>query len=160
MGVLSKLMTLLSGGFSSKIVDTIRDYFPPSMTDKEKREFELKLMEISQAQEIELLKAANTAEAEFNQRIKDMEGTAADLKQIPVLGSIILFLRGCQRPIFGFFTLLMDYLVFSGSWTIEQNSRLESAFFAINLLVLGFLFGERAVKNVLPLFERYIKRGT
>lgn len=159
MGVLSKLMNLLSGGFSSKIVDTVRDYFPPSMSDKEKREFELKLMEISQAQEIELLKAANTAEAEFNQRIKDLEGTAADLKQIPILGSIILFMRGCQRPIFGVFTLIMDYLVFSGAWIIEKDSRLESAFFAINLLVLGFLFGERAVKNVMPLFDKYIKGG-
>ena len=100
---------------------------------------------------------AQIADGEFNQRIKDLEGTAADLRKIPVLGSIILFMRGCLRPIFGFFTLYMDYLVFSGAWIIEQGSRLESAFFAINLLVLGFLFGERAVKNLLPLFDRYLK---
>ena len=117
----------------------------------------MKLTEIAHNQELELLKVAQIADGEFNQRIKDLEGTAADLRKIPVLGSIILFMRGCQRPIFGFFTLIMDYLVFSGAWNIEQESRLESAFFAINLLVLGFLFGERAVKNVLPLFDRYLK---
>lgn len=157
MGLFNKFVDVLSGGLGSKIVDTVQNYFPPNMTDKEKQEFKLKLLEASRVQELELLKIAQTADTEFNQRIKDMEGTAADLKQIPVLGSVILFMRGCQRPIFGFFTLIMDYLVFSGAWQIQENSRLESAFFAINLLVLGFLFGERAVKNVLPLFERYFK---
>ena len=104
------------------------------------------------------MEAAHQAEAEFNGRIKDLEGTAADLKTIPVLGPVILFLRGCQRPAFGFFTLIMDWLVFSGAWTILSGSRLESAFFTVNLLVLGFLFGERAVKNVMPLFERMMER--
>lgn len=157
MALFSKVVDLLSGGFGKNIVETVKDYFPPSMSDEEKKQFELKLTEITHKQELELLKVAQVADGEFNQRIKDLEGTAADLRQIPVLGSIILFMRGCQRPIFGFFTLIMDYLVFSGAWIIEQGSRLESAFFAINLLVLGFLFGERAVKNVLPLFDRYFK---
>ena len=157
MGIFNKIINLLSGGFGSKIVETVKDYFPPSMSDEEKKQFELKLTEIAHNQELELLKVVQVADGEFNQRIKDLEGTAADLRKIPVLGSIILFMRGCQRPIFGFFTLIMDYLVFSGAWIIEQGSRLESAFFAINLLVLGFLFGERAVKNVLPLFDRYLK---
>lgn len=158
MGVFGTIINALSGGFGSKIVDTVRDYFPPSMTDQEKREFELKLLEASRVQELGLLEAAQAADAEFNQRIKDLEGTASDLIRIPVLGTIILFLRGTQRPAFGFFTLVMDYLVFSGAWTIAEGSRLESAFFAVNLLVLGFLFGERAVKNVLPLFDRYLKK--
>ena len=159
MGLFSKFISVLSGGFGTKIVDTVRDYFPPSMTDKEKSEFELKLLEASRAQELEFLEAVHAADAEFNQRIKDMEGTASDLTRIPILGSIILFLRGTQRPAFGIFTLVMDYLVFSGAWTIAEGSRLESAFFAINLLVLGFLFGERAVKNLMPLFDRYFKKS-
>lgn len=159
MDILAKLTNFLSGGLGSKIVGAVRDYFPPSMSDKEKREFELKLLEITHIQELELLKTVQVADAKFNQRIKDMEGTAKDLKTIPILGSIILFMRGCQRPAFGVFTLVMDYLVFSGYWQLPRDSRLESAFFAINLLVLGFLFGERAVKNVLPLFEQYFKGG-
>lgn len=159
MGILTKVVDMLSGGFGSKLVETVRAYFPPSMTEAEKKDFELRLLEATHRHEIELLDAATTAEAEFNNRIRDLEGTAKDLAAIPVLGPVMLFLRGCQRPIFGIFTLVMDYLVFSGSWTIAEGSRLESAFFAINLLVLGFLFGERAVRNVLPLLERYMGKG-
>jgi len=158
MGILNKIVNLLTGDFGAKIVGAIRDYFPPSLSDAEKRDFELKIMEITQAHEIELLKELNVAESEFNQRIKELEGTASDLRQIPVLGSIILFMRGCQRPAFGFFTLAMDCLVFGGYWTIQENSRIETAFLVINLLVLGFLFGERAIKNVIPLFEKYMKK--
>lgn len=155
MGILSKIVDMLSGGFGSKLVETVRGYFPPSMSDAEKREFELKLLETTHRQEIELLTATQSAEAEFNQRLRDMEGTASDLAKMPILGPIILFLRGCQRPLFGIYTLVMDFLVFSGSWKIPEDSRLESAFFAINLLVLGFLFGERAVRNVMPLLLAY-----
>jgi len=159
LGILSGVIEALTGGFGSKLVETVRGYFPPSMSDAEKREFELKLLEVSHRQEIELLAAAQTAEAEFNRRIEAMEGTAGDLAKLPILGPIMLFLRGCQRPVFGFYTLIMDYLVFSGSWTIPEGSRLEAAFFAINLLVLGFLFGERAVRNVMPLLLAYFGKG-
>lgn len=158
MGLFSKVIGVLSGGLGKKIVDTVRDYFPPSMSDKEKADFELKLLEVTRVQELQLLEAAQAADAEFNQRLKDMEGTASDLSKIPYLGAFIIFLRGTQRPAFGIFTLVMDYLVFSGAWNIPDGSRLESAFFAINLLVLGFLFGERAVKNILPLFDRYLNK--
>ena len=158
MGFFSKVIDFLSAGFGSKIVETVKEYFPPSMTDKEKMELELKLLEASRVRELELLKLTHVEEAVFNQRIIDLEGTASDLKQIRVLGPIILFLRGCQRPAFGVFTLVMDYQVFTNNWKLPENSIQESAFFAINLLVLGFLFGERAVKNLLPLFERYIKK--
>ncbi len=156
MGLLTKVIDMLSCGFGAKIVETVKDYFPPSMSDSEKKDFEMKLLEAVHQHEIKLLAAANSANEEFNQRIKDLEGTASDLAQIPVLGTLMLFLRGCQRPAFGIFTLIMDYLVFSGAWTIEDGSRLESAFFAINLLVLGFLFGERAVRNIMPIISNYL----
>ncbi len=151
----SKLIGFLSGGLGSKIIEGVKDYFPPSMSDKEKADLKLKILEITHAQENKLLQLANDADTEFNQRIKDMEGTASDLKAIPIFGTIILFARGCQRPVWGFFTLFMDYLVFSGTWDLS-DPQLKNAFFAINLLVLGFLFGERAVKNVMPLFDKYI----
>jgi len=159
MAVLSKIVGLLTGGLGAKIIGAVKDYFPPSMTDKDKQAFEMKLMEVSHSHEIELLKELQVAEAEFNQRIKDLEGTASDLKEIPIVGAIIIFMRGFQRPAFGFFTIMMDYLVFSGSWVITEGSRVETAFFTINLLVLGFLFGERAVKNIMPLFDRYMGKG-
>lgn len=158
MNNFGKIVDLLTGGFGAKLVDTVSKYLPASMSEKEKKEFELRLLDAARTQEIELLRLTQTAEAEFNNRIKDHEGTASDLARIPYLGSLILFLRGTQRPLFGFLTLYVDYQVFSGAWTIPEGTVIENAFFAVNLLVLGFLFGERTVKNILPLLERYMKK--
>lgn len=79
-----------------------------------------------------------------------LEGTASDLKSIPVLGPIMLFLRGAQRPLMGYATMYLDYMVFSGAWKLEDDVQ-RNCFFLINMLVLAFLFGERAVKNLAPL---------
>jgi hypothetical protein len=61
----------------------------------------------------------------------------------------------------------MDFMVFSGQWPLTgsttQNAAnsldLQSAFWVINFLVLGFLFGERAMRNVMPFFQNRIQSG-
>jgi len=156
MSVLSKAADFLSGGLGTAIVDTVKGYFPPSMSEMEKAELSMRINEAVNKQANEAARIANEESAEFNSRIKEMEGTASDLKAIPFFGTIVLFLRGCQRPVWGFSTLYIDFMVFSGSWTGLTEAQ-ESALWVINLLVLGFLFGERAVKNVTPLIERLIK---
>jgi hypothetical protein len=158
MSLFKKIVDIAGGDIFGKIVDTAKDYFPPSMSPQEKSDLQLKMSEVAHAQELSLLNATNHMEAEFNQRIKDMEGTASDLKTIPFIGPIIIFLRGLQRPVWGFATLYMDFKVFAGEWTLIDGSKQDLAFFAINLLVLGFLFGERAIKNVGPIIERMIKK--
>lgn len=158
MNLFKKIVDMAGGDIFSTIVDTAKDYFPPSMTEGEKSELQLKLSQAAHTQELSLLEATNHMEAEFNDRIKSMEGTASDLKTIPIIGPIIIFLRGLQRPFYGFATLYLNYKVFSGDWTMVTDSKQELAFFAINLLVLGFLFGERALKNVGPIIERMIKK--
>ena len=52
----------------------------------------------------------------------------------------------------------MNYMVFSKTWDLSSNQQLESAFWIINFLVLGFLFGERAVKNVAPMVNDMIAK--
>ena len=37
MGIFNKIISLLSGGFGRNIVETVKDYFPPSMSDEEKK---------------------------------------------------------------------------------------------------------------------------
>jgi hypothetical protein len=101
---------------------------------------------------------ANEADREFNARIRDLEGTAADLKSLPVLGNIMLFLRGSQRPIWGFCTLFLDYQVYSGAWKLTSGTQQEAAFYIINFLVLGFLFGERAVQNVMTYMSQFFTK--
>lgn len=153
MGMLTKVLDVLGGGTISTVFNAVKSYFPPSMTDQEKNEFSLRLQDAEHRKDLAIREAVHRADAEFNSRIKDMEGTASDLKTIPVIGSIVIFLRGVQRPVWGFFTLYADYQVFAGAWDISDKQ--ESMLLAINLLVLGFLFGERAVKNITPLIGAY-----
>jgi len=156
MGLLTKIADFLSGGLSSTIVEAVKEYYPPSMSETEQAELSERINAAANKQINEAAKLANEAQAEYNQRIKDLEGTAKDLKSIPIIGPIVIFLRGCQRPIWGYSTLYIDVMVFSGDWDSLSDTQ-ESALWVINLLVLGFLFGERAVKNLAPLIERLIK---
>ena len=154
--LLSKAADFFSGGLGTAIVDTVKGYFPPSMSEADKAELSMRINEAANKQANEAARIVNEERAEFNLRIKDMEGTASDLKSIPFIGPLVIFLRGCQRPVWGYSTLFMDFMVFSDQWGTLTETQ-ESALWIINLLVLGFLFGERAVKNLMPLMERLVK---
>lgn len=156
MNILAKLMSALGGDIFGTIIDTAKAYFPPSMSEAEKSQAELALVKVKAEAEMKLTEATQAIQASFDQRIRDIEGTAADLKAIPFLGPLIIFLRGMQRPIWGFAVLVLDYYVFSGAWAIAENSRQDTCFLIINFLVLGFLFGERAMQNLAPLIERLL----
>lgn len=167
MGIFSKVVDFLSGGLGQKIVDKVLAQFPDKLSDKEKADIQAAILSASREHELKLLEIAQTQELEFNERIKEMEGTAGDLKQFGIVGRIIIFLRGAQRPVWGWGILYLDFMIFSGRWklaeiltTAQEGSgfstlNLESAFWMINFLILGFLFGERALRNVLPLFKGF-----
>lgn len=128
-------------------------------TKDEKSEIKRALIELAHKQEMEVQEKIFEAEHEFNERIKDMEGTAKDLNQSGWAGKFVLFLRGAQRPLWGYAVIYMDFMIFSGRWAIpEENPQLQNAFWIINFLVLGFLFGERAVKNVGPLVAQMFQK--
>ena len=152
----TKAIDFVSGGFGSTVVEAVKDYFPPSMSEQEKAELSFRIQTATDQKALKVQELNNEAQAEFNRRIAELEGTAKDLKAIPVLGPLMLFLRGCQRPIWGYATLYMNFMVFSGHWG-QLTASQESSLWIINLLVLGFLFSERAIKNVTPLIERIIK---
>jgi hypothetical protein len=77
------------------------------------------------------------------------------------------WLREAQRTIWGYALLILDFFVFSGHWDLVARARqlgtgadagaativggdLLAAFWIVNFLVLGFLFGESAISNLLP----------
>jgi len=157
MSVLSKITGLFSGltgtgGIVETAANTLKAYFPPDMTPEQIAAFELKMKELDAQTAQAIAKAENDAAELLNQRIAEYEGTAADLKAIPFFGPVMIFLRGLQRPVWGFATLYMDFLWFA-EWTVLTQKQ-ESALMVINVLVLGFLFGERAIKNVMPLITK------
>lgn len=154
----NKILDVFSGGLASTVMDGIKSYFPPDMSNKQKAALNLELQKIELQKQSELSKAVAEAERLVNERIAQHEGTAKDLMALPFVGRIVIFARGCQRPIWGFATLWADLQWFSGAWS-EITDKQESALWVINLLVLGFLFGERAVKNVTPLIAQYFGKG-
>jgi hypothetical protein len=158
MSILAKVTSLLGGGIFDSVVDVAKSYFPPNMSDKERGEAELALLAVKADTELKLSGVMRDIQEMYETRIREMEGTAGDLKTIPFVGPVIIFFRGMQRPVWGFAVLYLDWMVFSGEWKIVDESRQDTAFLIINLLVLSFLFGERAIKNLSPLIERLVKR--
>lgn len=148
MSFLDKIGSFIGKGFLKDVGDVVDRFVT---TKEEKEEMKRMMADLVHDQEMELQRFSLEAEQEFNQRIRDLEGTAKDLNESGWLGRIIIFLRGAQRPLWGYFVGFMDFMVFSGQWNLGDNQQFESAFWIINFLVLGFLFGERAVKNVAPL---------
>ncbi len=162
MSFFSKILDFVSGGIGEKIIETIQGQLPPRMSEAEKKKLEAAIRQATQQHELKLLALAQAEQQEFNNRIRDLEGTARDLTQAGIFGRIIIFLRGSQRPIWGYFVLFLDFMVFSGKWELQGEVAgldLINVFWVINLLVLGFLFGERAMRNVMPLIrDRFPKK--
>jgi len=159
MAIFSKMISFLTGGVGEKIVDTVTRQFPPRLSEGERKQITEAIRGAAREHELKLIQMAQEEQTEFDSRIKDLEGTAKDLNQSGWLGRIIIFLRGAQRPLWGYFVLVLDIMVFSGKWKLTVGTAadtpldLVSAFWIVNLLVLGFLFGERAVRNVMPIIR-------
>lgn len=152
MNVLQKLADFAGGSLFKEISTTIKDYFPPSMSDKEKAEMQLKVDRLLIEKRSQVRNEINAASRALDKRIAEQEGTAKDLLAMPVIGRVVLFLRGIQRPVWGFSTLYINYLWFSGG--VEMTEQQGSALFVINMIVLVFLFGERTIKNLEPVISK------
>ena len=157
MSVFSKILEFVSGGMGEKIVETIQGQLPPRLSQEDKKKIEEAVRQAARQHEVQLLTLAQEEQLEFNNRVRDLEGTAKDLNSSGIFGRVIIFMRGAQRPIWGYFVLFLDFMVFSGKWEMAGKSvgglDMVNVFWVINLLVLGFLFGERAVRNIAPLIQ-------
>lgn len=155
MSFLKGLTDFVSGGLFKEAKELINDYFPPDMSPQQQAELQIKLAELEQQKIQQASQIISEAENNLTQRIATLEGSAQDLRAIPLVGPLVIFLRGLQRPVWGYMTLYIDVMWFSGKWGMESQQ--ESAMWIINLLVLGFLFGERAVQNLAPLISDLMK---
>ena len=157
MGVLSKITEFVGGSLFKELKEGVMAYFPPDMSPQQKVEAELKLNEFLHQKQMDANRVLTESATQLDKRISEQEGTAKDLNGIPVLGTIILFLRGSQRPLWGFATLYMDYQWFFKP-NLDLDEQQQTALIVINILVLGFLFGERAIKNLEPLIIKVFAR--
>jgi len=158
MDFLSKIANVATGGLAETILDAVKTYFPPDMPAEKKAELQIAIERLAMEREKNANDAAREAEQAVNDRLKLYEGTAAELATIPVLGPIMVFARGALRPLIGYATIWLDYNVFAGTWRLEPGAQ-ENCFWVINVLVLGFLFGERALRNLAPVLQVLTSRG-
>ena len=149
MSFLSKVTDFVGGSLFKELKEGVMAYFPPDMTPAQKMEAEMKVQQFLHQKELEANKILNESAQQLDKRISEQEGTASDLRAIPILGTLILFLRGVQRPLWGFATLYMDFKWFFEVHNFDEQQ--QTALIVINVLVLGFLFGERTIKNLEPL---------
>ena len=119
------------------------------------QESKVKLEEIAAQRAKDEAEADNRADELLTQRMATLEGTAVDLKGIPYLGPLMLFLRGSQRIVIGYGTVYIDGLWLLGliTPTDPQVHLLTIA----SLLVFSVIFGERAIKNAAPLVAEMIR---
>lgn len=157
MAIFDKIASLFGGGLVDSMLDTVKAYFPPGMTPQQEAELKLELERLAFEKQKQADSMLADAERQVTERISLLEGTATDLRSIPVIGPIMLFMRGAQRPAWGFAVLYADMMWFSGRWGVLTQQQ-ESALWVINLLVLGFIFGERAVANIAPVIGDMMSR--
>lgn len=155
MSILKTMKSVIdsvSGGFIKGAVDLVTDYIP----DPEKKaELKIKLERLAMEKTTQAHEQMIESAEVLDKRINEQEGTAHELKSIPYIGALIIFLRAAQRPVWGYAVLYYDYQMFAAEavFSDEQTKLL----WVINLLVLGFLFGERAIKNIMPLVTKFFE---
>jgi len=152
------------GGLAETVVDVVAGQFPEKMSEAEKAKLTMAIKKIESEKEIEMMKTWNDQEKNFQDYTKEMEGTAKDLLAIPILGHVMVFLRASLRPTISALTIYADMMIWSGSWnlTVTAASNADQAWsllWMVNILVFSTLFGERAMKNILPLVERIIEKS-
>ena len=159
MNILAKLTSFVGGGLFKEIKDVVNERWPPDMSPQEKAEANLAIERVAMEKQMQADKILTEAGAQLDRRIAEQEGTAKDLLALPIIGRLMLFVRGIQRPVWGFATLYIDYRWFFDA-AADFSEQQELALTVINLLVLGFLFGERAVKNLEPIIMKIFDRMT
>ncbi len=163
VGIGKAVANTFTGGLAGEIIDTIAGELGPDLTPEMQAKLKLQIENNLLAREKMALEAANDAERNLTERVASLEGTASDLKSIPVLGPLMLFIRGVIRPAFTILTGFIDFQIFSGAWTPVYGSDdgtvdLTNILFLLNLVVLGFWFGERAIKNAMPVVAQFMKK--
>lgn len=113
MAIFDKIASLFGGGLVDSMLDTIKAYFPPGMTPQQEAELKLGLERLSFEKQKQADAMMADAERQVTERISLLEGTATDLRSVPIVGPIMLFMRGAQRPVWGF-AVLCAYMIMKG----------------------------------------------
>jgi hypothetical protein len=106
-----------------------------------------------------LLSEATKQDGIFREFVIKYEGAAEEYKNIPIVGPLLLILRGAIRPVFTLAVAYWNWVFFTTvtGWETEKIQILGT----INAIVLIFWFGERAVTNsgILNIITKVFEKG-
>ena len=70
MNLLAKVTEFLTGGIGETLVETIKAYYPPSMTDSQKADIERAIRQSAREHEVRLMELAQSEQQQFDDRIR------------------------------------------------------------------------------------------
>jgi len=96
-----------------------------------------------------LLTEARKSNSAFRNFVLQYEGSADDYTKIRFFGPLLLVIRGLVRPLVTGAVMYFDFQYFT---VVESGAKvwpngMAQILLYMNIIVLGFWFGERAVKN-------------
>jgi hypothetical protein len=114
-----------------EIVSLIKRWFPEKMSEEQ----EAQIGEI--------------ATSSFRNFVVQYEGSASDYKDIKFFGPLMMMIRGIIRPAVTIAVVYFDsqYFTLIDTTSVQWPEGTAQILLWMNVLVLGFWFGERAVKN-------------
>ena len=163
MSFLGKISNFIFGkedgeSIASVVTDTIKEYYPPDLTEAQKQQLELGAKHAAVAVAQAAQEMITESEKAITERIVVLEGSAKDLRTIPVLGSIVIFLRAAYRPVFAYAISFTAIAWWWGTTSIQipPDSVKEQLLYWCLIIVLIFHFGERAVRAALPMMTQWL----
>lgn len=162
-GITRTALGVVTGGLTERIIDIVDEAAGDDLSPEQKLKIRLGAQGEITARERIAAETADQQEKNVTERVAKLEGTAKDLMSVPILGPLVLFIRGTIRPGITILVGVIDYRVFTGDVVLVQQAgdvtvNLLPLLVTINLVVLGFWFGERAFKNVAPLAAQFLTR--
>ena len=154
--IIGKVLGVLSGGVTDRAMDIIERQFPGKLGPEEKARISMELKQLDHERELAAEKAGQAAVESLNTRIANYEGTAGEVRGIFIIGPLIILIRSLFRPVASYATIWLDFSYFTAGGVWPEGS--ASLLLAINLIVLGFWFGERTIKNLMPLFLAWLDK--
>lgn len=138
---------------SNLIEKGLDKFVADKMSEKEKAE-------LTNNMQMYILSEARQEGSAFRSFVLAYEGEAKDYKDIPLVGPLMMLIRGLIRPAFTLGVAYWDWGFFVArdisNWPADKTNLL----FAINIIVLIFWFGERTVQYVMPLINAFLQSRT
>ena len=154
--VFSKLVDVVTGGVGDRVLDVIERQFPGKLSASEQAALQKELALIDNAKAVEANTAIQEAAETLNRRIAEHEGTASEIKDIWVIGPLIILARSMFRPTCSYVTLYIDYQYFKAPKAFPEDA--GTLLLVMNFIILGFWFGERTVKNLMPIIMAWLAK--